>query len=86
MDVERELRRLMDERDVADVMRRYAHGLDRADWDQVAACFHPVGTIEGLVSPISDWPLPAKLAVGALTGLAFAAWLTLGDPADDGSR
>lgn len=36
------------------------------------------GVIEGLISPIPDWPLLWKLAVAAVTGLVFASYLVAG--------
>ncbi|MEU6419645.1 nuclear transport factor 2 family protein [Streptomyces spiralis] len=39
------LQRLVDERDVADVLHRYAAALDGRDWDGLEACFTPDAAI-----------------------------------------
>jgi SnoaL-like domain len=41
------LRRLIDEADVAQVILRYADGLDRRDFDQVWQCFAPDAYVNG---------------------------------------
>lgn len=44
---ELEVGRLIAEREVEAVIKRYARGVDRRDWDAVRACFDPRGVIVG---------------------------------------
>lgn len=43
-DDDRRLARLLDERDIRDVLARYCRGIDRRDLDLVRTCFHPDAT------------------------------------------
>lgn len=62
LDPEAALRRLVDEADVAQVILRYADGIDRRDFDQVRACFRPNAVVEGssFSGPLADY-LPKLL-------------------------
>ena len=40
MDMNEALQRLMDKDEIRDVMARYCHGVDRADWDLVRSTYH----------------------------------------------
>jgi hypothetical protein len=62
-DVERMLRRLTDEADVATVMLDYARGIDRRQFDLVWRCFAPGARIEGtsFSGPVETY-LPTLLA------------------------
>jgi ketosteroid isomerase-like protein len=61
-DAEAALRRLIDEADVAQVILRYADGLDRRNFDQVWACFTPDAEVTGSAfsGPLQDY-LPRLL-------------------------
>jgi 3-phenylpropionate/cinnamic acid dioxygenase small subunit len=39
------IQQLLDERDIRELLFRYAHGIDRLDWDLVRSCFHPDATL-----------------------------------------
>lgn len=41
-----EIKRLLDEGAVRDVILRYARGVDRLDWELVRSCFHPAAVLE----------------------------------------
>lgn len=47
IDLEATLRRLLDEADVAQVILRYADGLDRRNFDEVWRCFAPDAYVTG---------------------------------------
>jgi hypothetical protein len=46
-ELEAEVRRLVDEREVAKVILRYARGIDRRDFDLVWSCFAPDAYVKG---------------------------------------
>jgi hypothetical protein len=62
-DVERLVRRVADELDVARVMLNYARGLDRRQFELVWACFAPDAHVEGtsFSGPVATY-LPTLLA------------------------
>ena len=47
MDLEAEVRRLIDEREVSKVILRYAQGLDSRRFEQVWECFAPDAVVQG---------------------------------------
>jgi hypothetical protein len=63
MDLEAEVRRLIDEREVSKVILRYAQGLDSRRFEQVWECFAPDAVVEGsrFSGPLPEY-LPPLLA------------------------
>ena len=60
MDDAAALRRLLDEREIADIVLRYCRGIDRMDRDLVLACYHPDavdvhGSFEGDPQAFVEW-------------------------------
>lgn len=54
------LQRLIDRAEIEDVMRRYARGVDRGDWEAVRSTYHPDardehGEYQGGVDGLIDW-------------------------------
>jgi hypothetical protein len=57
---ERELQRLLDDRDIRDCVMRYCHGTDRQDWQMVVDCYVPGalddhGTFNGPIEELATW-------------------------------
>ena len=60
-----EFQQLLDERDIRNVLHRYAKGVDRFDWELVRASFHPDAVLE-----YGAKTTPEAFIAGASVGLA----------------
>ena len=77
MDLEADVRRLIDEREVSKVILRYAQGLDSRRFEQVWECFAPDAVVEGSRNsgPLPEY-LPPLLAGVQASSRALMALLS----------